>query len=394
MDLPAWGNPPRPVRCRNGAFRAWAWENAPVDLSTLSDRAWRRGRLSVSARLARLRAKLWILGQCSIAAGTAWVVAQYVFGHSLPFFAPIAAVVCLGMTYGQHLRRVAEMAVGVSIGIGVGDLFAHVAGRGAWQIVVVVGLAMATAILLDAGALLTTQAAVQSIVVTTLLPLDGGLSRILDALVGGAVALVAATVVPGAPLRRPRQEAAKVTDELARLLALARTSAHDQDEELANDTMDRARATESMLGDLRSAAHEGLQIVRSSPFRRQGGSDVRLVADLVEPLDRAVRTTRVLVRRITVGARLGETMPPDYLDLLDDLAAATRAIASELRANRMATAVQGQLIAIAERSSAASEPLTLSAAVVLGQIRSLVVDLLEVAGMGHDAAVAVVPARG
>ena len=107
---------------------------------------------------------------------------------------------------------------------------------------------MSSAILLDAGALMSTQAAVQSIVVTTLLPLDGGLSRILDALVGGAVALVAATIVPGAPLRRPRQEAARVAQELARLLTLARRSAFDQDERLAKETLDRARETESLLG--------------------------------------------------------------------------------------------------------------------------------------------------
>ena len=135
-------------------------------------------------------------------------------------------------------------------------------------------------------------------------------------------------------------------------------------------------------------------MVRTSPFRRQHTAEVRYVAELVAPLDRAIRTTRVLIRRITVGARLDETMPPDYLALLDDLAVATRAIATELRDNQMADAVQPELIAIGERSSTASEPLTLSAAVVLGQIRSLVVDLLGVSGMAYDAAVAVVPERG
>ncbi len=200
-----------------------------MDVTTLGDRAWRRGRLSVTARVNRLRSKLWMVGQCALAAGAAWILASAIFGHSTPFFAPIAAVVGLGTSYGQRPRRVAEMTVGVSLGIGVGDLFSHLFGRGTWQVVVVVALAMSTAILLDAGALMTTQAAVQSIVVTTLLPLDGGVSRILDALVGGAVALVAATIVPGAPLRRPRQEASRVADELAWLLTLGRQSASEQD---------------------------------------------------------------------------------------------------------------------------------------------------------------------
>jgi len=364
-----------------------------VDVTTLGDRAWRRGRLSVTARAGRLRSKLWMVGQCALAAGVAWVVASVLLGHSSPFFAPIAAVVCLGTSYGQRLRRVAEMTVGVSVGIGVGDLFSHAFGRGTWQVVFVVALAMSSAILLDAGALMTTQAAVQAIVVTTLLPLDGGLTRILDALVGGAVALVGATIVPGAPLRRPRQEASRVAAELARLLALSRKSASEQDEDLAEDTLDRARETESLLAELRAAAAEGLEVVRTSPLRRHTHHQVRSMAELIEPLDRALRTTRVLIRRVTVSARLHETMPPDYLEMLDALSAIAEEIAFELAENRMADAVRPRLVVVGERSSEASEPLTLSAAVVLGQIRSLVVDLLEVSGVSHEAAVATVPPR-
>ena len=76
---------------------------------------------------------------------------------------------------------------------------------------------MSTAILLDGGQLFVTQAAVQSIVVTTLLPDPGAaLTRWTDALIGGAVALVAATVVPAAPLRRPREQAAVVMRKIAR----------------------------------------------------------------------------------------------------------------------------------------------------------------------------------
>jgi uncharacterized membrane protein YgaE (UPF0421/DUF939 family) len=364
-----------------------------VDVTTLSDRAWRRGRLSMTARVSRLRSKLWMVGQCALAGGAAWILANVLLGHSSPFFAPIAAVVCLGTSYGQRLRRVAEMTVGVSVGIGVGDLFSHAFGRGTWQVVVVVALAMSSAILLDAGALMTTQAAVQSIVVTTLLPLDGGVSRILDAMIGGAVALVAATIVPGAPLRRPRQEASRVAEELARLLALSRQSALEQDEDLAEDTLNRARETESLLGELRAASAEGLDVVRASPLRRHTHHQVRSMAELVEPLDRALRTTRVLIRRVAVAARLSETMPPDYLEMLDALSDVAHDIARELADNRLADDLQPRLVEIGERSSEASDPLTLSAAVVLGQIRSLVVDLLEVCGMSHEDAVSVVPER-
>ncbi len=101
------------------------------------------------------------------------------------------------------------MTLGVAVGVLTADLLVLWLGTGARQIGLIVLLAMGTALLLDAGGLFVTQAAVQSIVVATLAPSAGqALLRWTDALIGGAVALVAATVVPAAPLRRPREQAA------------------------------------------------------------------------------------------------------------------------------------------------------------------------------------------
>ena len=134
-------------------------------------------------------------------------------------------------------------------------------------------------------------------------------------------------------------------------------------------------------------------MVRSSPFRRGAKAHVRSIAELVGPLDRALRNTRVLIRRVAVSARLDETMPPDYLVLLDELAEATDVIADRLAADDSPEVAQPMLVDIAGASSEATAPLTLSAAVVLGQIRSLVVDLLELSGLSQPEASALVPPR-
>ena len=94
-------------------------------------------------------------------------------GHTTPFFAPIAAVVSLGTSYGQRLRRVAEVTVGVAVGVFLADLIVAGIGSGWWQLTIIVALAMSTAILLDGGQLFMMQAAVQSIVVATLVPDPG-----------------------------------------------------------------------------------------------------------------------------------------------------------------------------------------------------------------------------
>ena len=193
---------------------------------------WDRGRVSFRARRARLRSKAWHIGQCAVAAGLAWYLAHDVFGHPQPFFAPIVAVVCLGTSYGQRLRRVAEVTIGVAIGVFLADLLLLLIGTGAWQVTVLVALAMSITLLLNAGTLFVTQAAVQGIVVVTFAAAPGyALTRWVDALIGGAVALVAAAVVPRAPLRRPREQAAVVVRRIAQLLRAGAQSADDGDVE-------------------------------------------------------------------------------------------------------------------------------------------------------------------
>ena len=62
--------------------------------------------------------------------GVAWFVAHDLLGHEVPVFAPIAAVVSLGTSYAQRLRRVAEVTAGVAIGVFLGDLLVLRLGSG------------------------------------------------------------------------------------------------------------------------------------------------------------------------------------------------------------------------------------------------------------------------
>ncbi len=230
------------------------------------DRMWLRGRSSLSERLTRLGSKRWQIAQCALAAGAAWFVAADLLGHDTPFFAPIAAVVSLGTSYGQRRRRVAEVTLGVAIGVLVADLLVVQLGSGGWQLVLIVGLAMTVAFLLDGGQLFVTQAAVQSIVVSTLLPDPGAaLTRWTDALIGGGVALVAATVAPASPLRRPREHAARVMEKVAELLRAAGEVMVDGEAERGLELLAHARSTDHLIRELQAAADEGMSVVASSP---------------------------------------------------------------------------------------------------------------------------------
>jgi uncharacterized membrane protein YgaE (UPF0421/DUF939 family) len=346
------------------------------------DRLLTRSGTSRRARVARLRAKRWQIAQCAVAAGLAWLIASDLLHHQTPFFAPVAAVVSLGTSYGQRLRRVAEVTIGVAIGVFVGDLIVAQVGTGWWQLTLIVALAMTTAVLLDGGQLFVNQAAIQSIVVSTLLPDSGaGLLRWTDALVGGAVALVAATVVPAAPLRRPREQAAVVMRKTAGLLRAAGEVMADGEVDRAMELLADARTTDTLIRELQDASREGLAVVASSPFRVRHKGNLRRMAELVDPLDRALRSTRVLVRQTAVAAYQQRPVPGSYSLLALDLADAADRVADELAADRMATAAQPALLAVGQATGHVERTDQLAAEVVLAQVRSVVVDLLLLTGL-------------
>ncbi|QYJ03981.1 FUSC family protein [Nocardioides panacisoli] len=356
------------------------------------DGMWRRGRLSMRARIARWRSKWWVIGQCAIAAALAWWIAADLLDHETPFFAPIAAVVSLGTSYGQRLRRVVEVGVGVAVGVFIADLLVVLLGSGAWQLGLIVALALSAALLMDAGVVFVTQAAVQSIVVATLVPAPGeAFVRWTDGLIGVGVALVAATVVPSAPLRRPREQAAAVAAKISELLRATGGVLTFGEPQPALDLLADARSTDRMIRELQAAADEGISVVSSSPFRVRHREPVRRMAELVQPLDRALRNTRVLVRQVAVATYHGRTVPASYAQLALDLATAVDDVAAELAANRQPRAARDVLLAVGEQTGDVERADELAAHAILALLRSIIVDLLMVTGDGQFEATDVLP---
>lgn len=358
----------------------------------LSGRTLRRSRESAERRISRWRDRIFMIIQCAVTAGLAWLLAQVVLGHPMPFFAPVAAIITLGFTFGQRLRRGIEVAIGVAVGVLVGDLFVIAFGTGPVQIILVCAIAMSLATLLGAGNLMIIQAGVQSIIVITLTPMPGqGVNRWLDAVTGCAIALLLATIAPSAPLRRPRLVAAKILQEFAATLDAAAEALRTGDEEGGDAVLVQARATETALDDLREATDEGLGVVRHSPFRRRDLPAVQAYADLQVPLDHASRNLRVLARRSAVALWRDETVPLAYLTLMQDLADAVRYMAGELYNRRLPTAAQARLVALGRASSRLRLADTMSAVVILAQLRSIITDLLELTGLDYAEARTRVP---
>jgi hypothetical protein len=104
--------------------------------------------------------------------------------------------------------------------------------------------------------------------------------------------------------------------------------------------------------------------------------------ELVEPLDLALRNTRVIVRRAAVAAHRRDPVPQGYARLCRDLAGVTDAIAAELREDRLPEALQDRLLTIAAATATVERTNDLTGEVILAQLRSIVADLLRLSGLG------------
>jgi uncharacterized membrane protein YgaE (UPF0421/DUF939 family) len=358
----------------------------------LSDRTLRRGRASASRRVDRLRQRSFMIIECSITAGLAWLLAGQLIRHEVPYFAPVAATLVLGATSGQRLRRGVEVAIGVTVGVALGDIWLAFFGTGTWQIMLVIAISTSLATLLGAGPLIMSQAGAQSIAVIVLAPnLGYGINRWIDAVIGCALALLVATVAPSGPLRRPSEVAAKIVAGMADTLDAAADALATKDEKAATAALDRVLAGEKDLAVFDQAAEDGLAFVRYSPFHRRRLSAATALAEFHLPLDQASRNLRVLVRRCVIDVWRGEDAPAAYQDLIRQLAEECRLIARELADGRLPTAARDRLREIGEATAQLPLSHSISAVVILAQTRSLVADMMALTGMSYVDARELIP---
>ena len=87
-----------------------------------------RSQTTLRDRWQRLRLNAMLTLQTGCAAGLAWFLAHDLLRHPVPFFAPIAAVITLGVSTSQRLRRSVELVLGVAVGIAVGEVIIVAAG--------------------------------------------------------------------------------------------------------------------------------------------------------------------------------------------------------------------------------------------------------------------------
>lgn len=343
--------------------------------------------------VARVRSSAGPILVASVAAAVAYAIAHFGLGHAYPFFAPVAAWLCLGFDVDRDPRRVLELAIGVGVGVALGDLVVSVIGSGAWQVGLVLATSALVARLVGQAPLLTTQAGVQAIAIVVLPAGSSGgpLGRWTDALVGGAVALVVAVLSPRDPRRRLGMLGREAVDELAGTVNELGHGMRERSEPELRAALVRGRASAPALADWAAAAATARELARVNARARRHVEAIATATQQAVLTDRAMRTVRVLARRAaTSDAPQRDTVR--FGEVLGELSLAVRDLSSAVGEARDPERARASLLAVAREldpHAVAPDDWQVQAQVLLA--RSVVVDTYEAAGGDPDVARAALP---
>ncbi|HHU40623.1 MAG TPA: hypothetical protein GXZ45_15280 [Propionibacterium sp.] len=351
----------------------------------------RRSLVFLAARLRqgarRVRGSAVPILQASIAAGAAYLVAEQLFGRSNPMFAPIATWVCLGFKADRVPRKVAELGVGATVGVLLGEAFALWMDVGWWQIAVALFVGAVVGRFLDRGDLTTIQAGVNAVVVIGMswwqTLIDGVTGRWIDAVVGAGVAFVVAVLLPRHPTSRPRRYARSTLTEYATLLALVGRGLRTGDVGLLADAQAQRRAVTELSTDWEDTLSTAREVVALNPGMWRHRGEVAELDRIFRLMNRVKRSSYLLSRQ---GLAMAEEVGPitEVGDMLLDVSTAVHALSGSLGHWNQPHRARELLRDVARRAAPSEVQGTDWRPVALmSLLRAIVVDLLQMTGLSR-----------
>lgn len=342
--------------------------------------------LTLRASVQRVIESLPPILQIVVAATTAYSFAYFLLGHKNPIFAVTVTIAALGFTRDARLRRVFETALGMVVGIALSEVFLLVLGRGAWQVGVVLLVALVSARFLSGTAAFSLTVGIQAMLVQIMPEPDGGaFIRSLDGLIGGVIALVFTAFIPRDPIGMASKDATKLFAVFLDAVDALKFAVKSADVQVVDAALVRVRRSQPLVDNWRMSLDSAASVSRISPFMRKHRGELTDQMRLMRGMDLATRNLRVVVRRVDFLIRDGKPRP--YLaDLFEQISAATAVLAKGLEgpdaldeSRKMFLEIIHQLdpkkFGIADQLREAS---------VLLLLRPLLIDLLCASGMAED----------
>ncbi len=363
-------------------------------------RSFLRNRSRVGLR--RSRSSVLPALQITICAVGAYAFADQILGHEGPLFAATSSLIALGFSRDPRLRRVLEVGIGCTLGIAVGDVLLAILGTGLWQAAVVLFISVLLARFLDSGTIFTTQLALQSLLVVLLPAPEGGpFTRSVDAIIGGAFALLITVLAPRDPRREPKGDVRKLLGELSGVLRENARALLESDSTQAWHALVRARNCQPLMDELSSSMRAAAEVARLSPAYRRHRDELGNLEGSIDSIDLAVRNSRVFSRRLTSvinHAALSDEAVQSLAQVIEETADAVDVLSLALSSSTASERNEHLRRAREELASVATllHPASLNVERLEGEglvilYRPLVVDLLEATGLSHEDAAGYLP---
>lgn len=248
----------------------------------------------------------------AIAAGIAWVLAVWLFGHPHPVFAAVTAIVCLSPGLPSHGRQAVGLMLGVATGIVVGEValillpegFLVPEGLSLLRLTVATFLSILIAAAFGQAAVVAIQSGVSAVLVLALGPHSAGLVRLEDVGVGVVVGLVFSQVLLTPD---PVEQIDTAADELLRRLAAAfETCAGALTEQDAHKAASALRAF-SVAHDSLIALSAGIDAARyTARWSLRGRLTARAVTEMAARYDR--RAIRLYASSLLFGEAFADAI--------------------------------------------------------------------------------------
>lgn len=336
------------------------------------------------------------MAEVAVAATVAWILAAVVIGHPDPLFAPSAALMVLVESRGRRLRHSVELVLGVAVGVLGADLVVETLGRNTVSIFLVLLLTVGAMAAIGANSTLTVQAGLSALYLVAVPPPADTIVpfRFVDALLGGAVAIVVSQVTAlRDPLDRLVTEARHTFADLARLIDDINEAIGSCDHEEADATLERTRRMHAGVERLQAAVLATAETVRLRTGRRRRLAKIAQARRTTEQLDQVVSNIWVLSRNAVTLTRVCTDIPSDLARAMDALAGAVRAageavaadIAGDDPGHHVAEADGSALEAVRIAAKLLESDAPLPLMMIVGQIRSTAIDLLRGVDQDDDA---------
>lgn len=340
---------------------------------------------------ARVRDSLWPIAQIVLTATLAYYIARELVGNTFPVLAVLVSISSLGFSRDTRPVRVLTTVFAMVLGLTISDVMLIIFGPGIFQLMIVIALAALAARFVSNNAAFAVTVTLQATLVQMLPePESGFLSRPLDGLIGGTIALLVTALLPRNPLKLIRTETRQLFFEFRNSLTSLRSVLEHPDKTQSRLALSQIRGSQSVLDSCQMAVDSARAISRVSPIYRKLRFEVAAAADVVTNMELAIRNLRVIARRVDYLTADGKPRPK--LALIFSAFESTTFLLSESAQDFSAVRnAQRQLRRLALRLGPDSE-LSIGELGLLLQLRPLWVDLAAASGIDREHARNMLPA--